>query len=874
MTTSTQIKLNHLQRRALGDMYINLSSLYQTYVVRDRGDNSQGKDGNPRLGVSVQLVMPCGTGKTEVIAALLDDDPGRYGLMDEDTDTPLPELNLKESLVLVMTPGSGGLDTQLAERLRKRLTDTNRVIHVREGKAMSLNNLRGQVIVSSYDSLIKTRKVIDEQGNTVREYINKASREDEFANFWSVIEAAAHRTVEVFVIIDEAHWGSNSSKTSIGLFFKEIEDRLGYVPVRVEATATPPLKNSFHNMPGGRVRRVEISEQEFISRGLLLRKELIVNPGRDQESMEKSYAAIEALKKQVATDPNDTKPWQHVVIADLMWKKYIDVKRKANNHEHQPYNPLVLVCISNAKKGAEELEQLKQFFEFKGVTTDNGKLAIWLDDDDNKIDPKEKRRVADLNSKVEVLIFKQSIALGWNCPRAQFLLMVRKPSTSSESFTPQLLGRIKRQPYGKMKGDNTSDVDPLDRAYVYTSQAKLIADKASLGGFVVDDGAGITGSNDDDSNPADAKMLDAWRSVAPLKQHVVRSNRTVVSQRKFEEAVEHFKITDLDKSAADAKTLVIAGVVVTAQDTTIAGNRLESLKYSGGAGYLTGPRLTAEFKQRGLTHAGRHSDGSKSVIFNKVKEYLKGTNNGVEPDDETVYQTILANLSNPTGSFKDLLDLLVKVAADGEVGHKVSWRTRDPEVYCPAEQRGGAYVDTTKPYMGKKAATHLYGATAFTDTSSGSTMSENRFEREVIESSLSGSLVSWLRNSKVIDGDSKAYCLPYVDPKDGSSLREVFPDYVTLLKREDGSHLFVAFEVKGDNTGLDGGDRNVVVSKAKAMRSVTERSDAGWENTAAAVVFFNGNTWVVNLGDSPSQPNVFNTVTLEEWLKERGVKIG
>src|SRR5690606_20457800 len=64
------------------------------------------------------------------------------------------------------------------------------------------------------------------------------------------------------------------------------------------------------------------------------------------------------------------------------------------------------------------------------------------------------------------LIFKQAIALGWDCPRAQILLMFRE--IKSVTFEIQTVGRILRTPEARHY-ENIA----LDRAYVYTNLDKI-----------------------------------------------------------------------------------------------------------------------------------------------------------------------------------------------------------------------------------------------------------------------------------------------------------------------------------------------------------------------------------------------------------------
>lgn len=72
-----------------------------------------------------------------------------------------------------------------------------------------------------------------------------------------------------------------------------------------------------------------------------------------------------------------------------------------------------------------KLEETIEILSRKHKTTiNNGKLAIWLADRKDNLDSIESN-----NSDVEVLIFKQAIALGWDCPRAHILVMFRDIQT-------------------------------------------------------------------------------------------------------------------------------------------------------------------------------------------------------------------------------------------------------------------------------------------------------------------------------------------------------------------------------------------------------------------------------------------------------------
>ena len=95
-----------------------------------------------------------------------------------------------------------------------------------------------------------------------------------------------------------------------------------------------------------------------------------------------------------------------------------------------------------------------------GINLTNGKLAIWLSNEKENLN-----NIDQYDSPVEVLIFKQAIATGWDCPRAQILVMFRE--IGSVVFEIQTVGRILRMPEQKHYNDTL-----LDTAYVYTDLEK------------------------------------------------------------------------------------------------------------------------------------------------------------------------------------------------------------------------------------------------------------------------------------------------------------------------------------------------------------------------------------------------------------------
>ena len=125
-------------------------------------------------------------------------------------------------------------------------------------------------------------------------------------------------------------------------------------------------------------------------------------------------------------------------------------------------NPLLLIQLPNDDQVSQEEEAKKDlvlgWLRREGV--EYNRVAVWLD--------KEKSNLENItmhNSDIDVLLFKQAPATGWDCPRAQVLLMYRE--TKDPVFQVQVLGRILRMPEGKHYRRST-----LNRSYLYTTYTK------------------------------------------------------------------------------------------------------------------------------------------------------------------------------------------------------------------------------------------------------------------------------------------------------------------------------------------------------------------------------------------------------------------
>jgi len=122
-------------------------------------------------------------------------------------------------------------------------------------------------------------------------------------------------------------------------------------------------------------------------------------------------------------------------------------------NEGSDINPGMLVQVSNGRGGNGQIELVKEFFRHKEITEDAGNLAVWVTKtrkdecitDVTLTTPGfDKEAVKDDDSPIDVLIFKQAISTGWDCPRAYIWVKLR--DNMKPIFEIQTVGRINRQP--------------------------------------------------------------------------------------------------------------------------------------------------------------------------------------------------------------------------------------------------------------------------------------------------------------------------------------------------------------------------------------------------------------------------------------------
>lgn len=327
---------------------------------------------------------------------------------------------LKENNKMVfvwLTPGKGDLEEQSRKKMVKFLPHHN------------TKNIQ-DVLLQGFEA--KDTAFINWE--TITKKDNNALKEAERKNLYERVREAHNNGYKFIIIVDEEHLNKTVKAEAI-LQYMNPE----YI-VRVSATTKTNKEAEF----------IKIDELEVINAGLITRA-LYINENVSNQTIlsnEHEYLLDLAINKRKA-------------IKDEYIKLGVQV------------NPLIIIQVPS--KSDDLIKQIEKILEEKNYTYDRKNLAIWLSDRKENIEDIENNE-----SNQAVLIMKQAISTGWDCPRAKILVKLR--DNMSEDFETQTIGRIRRMPQAHHY-DNVL----LDNCYLYTFDEKYeTAVKQELGSNAYD----------------------------------------------------------------------------------------------------------------------------------------------------------------------------------------------------------------------------------------------------------------------------------------------------------------------------------------------------------------------------------------------------
>jgi type III restriction enzyme len=267
-------------------------------------------------------------------------------------------------------------------------------------------------------------------------------------NLSHIVESTISEGRIIILIIDESHFAAKT-ETSQELI------RMIQPKISIEVSATPHITGD---------EKVTVHREKVIDQQMI-KKRVSLNP--DFKNIIKQQRAGEiGIASSAAESTNE------IVIKTAIEKR---------NYLHNSMqvaginvNPLMLIQLPDRRQGVEDVQEdiVQILKENHSIAAENGKLAIYLSEDKTNLENIKKN-----DSEVEVMIFKQAIALGWDCPRAAILVLFR--DWKSITFSIQTIGRILRMPELKHYAN-----DELNTGFIYTNLSDISIQEDIAGSYL------------------------------------------------------------------------------------------------------------------------------------------------------------------------------------------------------------------------------------------------------------------------------------------------------------------------------------------------------------------------------------------------------
>lgn len=366
----------------------------------------------------VSLQAPTGSGKTIIMSALIEDILFGSELFTEQQDA-----------IFVWLSDSPQLNEQSKQKIELKADK----IRIDQCVVISDESFDMEVLEDGHIYFLNTQK-LGKAGNLSR---HSDTRQH---TIWETIENTARlKNDRLYFIIDEAHRGmqgrqAGTATTIMQRFIKGSEEyNLSPIPVVIGMSATA---ERFDTLVGkgtnSTLHKVVISPAQVRQSGLLKDRIVITYP---EDSTKHSDMAV----LQAATDE-----WMDKC---KHWYQYTHEQHYSN------VNPVfvIQVCAGSGNKISDTdlddviakiEERMGETFKENEVVHTFGSTGTITVHGLNvpHVEPSE---IAD-DRRIRVVMFKENLSTGWDCPRAETMMSFRKAEDAT--YIAQLLGRMVRTP--------------------------------------------------------------------------------------------------------------------------------------------------------------------------------------------------------------------------------------------------------------------------------------------------------------------------------------------------------------------------------------------------------------------------------------------
>jgi len=372
---------------------------------------------NSKKLFAISLSSPTGSGKTIIMTSVIE--TILYGSEDFD---PIPD-----ATVLWVSD-----KPSLNEQTKRKMSMHS--IHIKESQLRIVNHGFDQRTFDKGKIYFANTQILGKAGTTYHEQSDTRKYP-----IWETINNSVRESGEkIILIIDEAHRGVNSKgKTSGGTIFQQLMDgKEGNLPtpIVIGISATPErFIDSMMKDPTRTLEQVNVPTSEVKKSGLIKDKLVISHPETPmKESMTLLTSAIAKIKKFEKEWAEYTKEQNEPVVLPLL---VIQVPSGCLDEFYEK-------ILQKIKSEWPELPDDSVRNSMEGHST----LTV-----------KDKHRVKYVSPpdiqddvSVRVVLFKQALNTGWDCPRAE--VMISFAVAEDPTYVAQTIGRMVRTPLARRVG--------------------------------------------------------------------------------------------------------------------------------------------------------------------------------------------------------------------------------------------------------------------------------------------------------------------------------------------------------------------------------------------------------------------------------------
>ena len=665
-------------------------------------------------------------------------------------------------------------------------------------------------------------------------------RDTEFTNgeglFDEYIKETHKDGRDLVLIIDEAH--TQTETTLANEVIELINPR-----IILKVTATPKDLPSISDVNQKKAGFVEVLEEDVVKSGLIKEKIIIQKEEEIQAVKEKSLDEDEMMLELACRKREELKKYYEELNLKINPLVLIQLPSDENETQHITGNKKEIVL--------DYLEQVKKVPE--------DKIAIWLSNKKANLENIEYN-----NSGVEFMLFKVAPATGWDCPRADILVMFRE--IKNPAFHTQILGRIKRMPEGKHYEQNE-----LNNAFVYTNY-----NKSHLNALPVNT-----------SNKVPIHSTRLKENITPIELESVVHNRTdfntLVSTYQWEQCLhsvlhKHFNTEDIatdaileertkkeeknykklskkiDLEIRDVKNEIVVNAEIESFDSFIFQLKKESQETDYSLSEIDIQKLYnllcfQELKKQENEEAKYNPSRSWSPLKEALNVYF-GERIGM--DNEDYYKVLVNELLNPNSELKKVIsEALIKFRKEHD--KKVQEKEGKEEITIFIPEKEKCFTNDFETLDGSRVEINLFNQNQDKERSIKKNVYQEFYlkkryhgrdnELKFIEF-LEGQKIDWWH--KQDDSGRTQFAIEYKD-ENSNKYRLFYPDWI-IKKR---GKLYI-LDTKAGNT-LNSLDTKY---KAEALqRWIKENKVKGFSEVIGGIIKSEYPSWKINSKASYNHSN-------------------